>query len=91
MGATYNPPARDLPVTILIQEGVTQGDPLSIVLYGITLVPFEEELRVTDPGLLYPFYTDDAVFGGLAQWSAQILKLLMKRGLNRGYLHDPDK
>ena len=27
------------PVTILSREGVTQGDPLSMVLYRITLVP----------------------------------------------------
>ena len=65
------------PVTILIQEGVTQGYPLSMVLYGITLVPLAKELRVSDLGLLYPFYVDDATFGGLAQQSAQLLKLLV--------------
>ena len=32
------------PVTILSREGVTQGDPLYMVLYGITLVPLAEEL-----------------------------------------------
>ena len=37
-------------VTILIREGVTQGDLLSMVLYGITLVPLAEELRAADPG-----------------------------------------
>ena len=54
----------DLPVTILSREGVTQGDPLSMVLYGITLVPLAEELSAADPGLLSPFYVDDAVFDG---------------------------
>ena len=39
------------PVTILSREGVTQGDPLSMVLYGITLVPLAEELPAADPGL----------------------------------------
>ena len=34
----------DFPVTILSREVVTQGDPLSMVLYGITLVPLAEEL-----------------------------------------------
>ena len=34
----------ELPVTILSREGFTQGDPLSMVLYGITLVPLAEEL-----------------------------------------------
>ena len=41
------------PVTILIREGVNQGDPLSMVLHGITLVPLSEELRPADSGL-YP-------------------------------------
>ena len=54
------------PVTILSREGVTQGEPLSMVLYGITLVPLAEELRAADPGLLSPFYADDAAFDGLA-------------------------
>ena len=40
----------ELPVTILSREGVTQGDPLSMVLYGITLVLLAEELRAADPG-----------------------------------------
>ena len=34
----------EFPVTILGIEGVAQGDPLSMVLYGITLVPLAEEL-----------------------------------------------
>ena len=52
------------PVTILIQEGVTQGDPLSRVFYGSTLVHLSKELRAADPGLLSPFYADDAAFDG---------------------------
>ena len=51
-----------------------------MVLYGITLVPLAEELRAADPGLLSLFYADDAAFNGLAWRSAQLLKLLMKRG-----------
>ena len=42
---------EEMPVTILSREGITQGDPLSIFLYGITLVPLEEELRVANLGL----------------------------------------
>ena len=37
------------------------------------------------------FYCDDAAFDGSAQRSAQLLKLLMKRGPDRGYLPDPAK
>ena len=32
----------ETPVIILSREGVTQGDPLFMVLYGITLVPLAE-------------------------------------------------
>ena len=62
-----------------------------MVLYGITLVPLAEELRAADPGLLSPFYADDVPFGGSAQLSAQLLKLLMKRGPDQGYLPEPAK
>ena len=55
------------PLTILIQEGVTQGYPIAMVLYGITLFPLAEELRAAEPGLLYPFYADDVAFDGLAR------------------------
>ena len=54
------------PVTILSREGFTQGDPLSMVLYRITLAPLTEELRSADPGLLSPFYADEEAFDGLA-------------------------
>ena len=81
----------ELPVTILIREGVTQGDSLSMVLYGITLAPLAEELRAADPGLLPPFYADDAAFDGSEQRRTQLLKLLMRRGTERGYFPEPAK
>ena len=43
-------------VTILSQEGVNQGYPLSMVLYRITPVPLDEELRALGLGMLSPFY-----------------------------------
>ena len=54
------------PVTILSREGVTQGDPLSMVLYRITCAPLAEELRAAKPWLLSPFYADGAAFDDLA-------------------------
>ena len=62
-----------------------------MVLYGITLAPLTEELRAADPGLLSPFYADDAAFDGSAQRSAQLLKLLVKRRPDRGYFPEPAK
>ena len=61
-----------------------------MVLYRIALVPLAEELRAADPGLLSPFYADNAAFDGLARRRTQLLKLLMKRGPDQGYFPEPD-
>ena len=73
------------------REGVTQGDPLSMVLYGITLVFLVEDLIAAGPGLLSPFYADDVAFYGSARRSAHLLKLLMKRRPDRVYFPKPAK
>ena len=73
-------------VTILSREEVTQGYPLSMVLYRITLIPLVEELQAADLGILSPFYADDVAFDGSARQSAKLLKLLMKMRPERGYL-----
>ena len=62
-----------------------------MALYEITLVPLAEELRAADSGLLSPFYADDAAFDGSAIRSAQLLKMLMKRGPDWGYYPETAK
>ena len=62
-----------------------------MVLYEITLVPLAEDLRAVDLGLLSPFYADDAAFDRSARRSAQILKLLMKRGPDQEYFLETAK
>ena len=59
-----------------------------MVLYGITLVPLEEELMDTDTTLLSSLYTNYAAFDGNAQRSAAQLRLLMDRGEVQGYLYE---
>ena len=81
----------DPPVAILIREGVTQGYPLSMVLYRINLVFLAKDIRAADPGLLSPFYADDVDFDGSTRRSAHLLKLLMKRGPYQGYFTYPAK
>ena len=56
-----------------------------IIIYGITLVTLAKELIAADLGFLSPFYVDDAASNGSAQQSAQLLKLLIKRGTDQGY------
>ena len=62
-----------------------------MVLCGLTLIPLPEELRAADPGILSPFYTDDAAFDGSARRSAQLLKLLMNRGPDQGFFPETAK
>ena len=62
-----------------------------MLLHGITLAPLDEEPRAAESGILYPFYADDKGFDGLARQSAHLLKLLMERGMEWGYLPDPLK
>ena len=62
-----------------------------MIIYRIALIYLTEELRAADPGLLYPFYVDDAAFDGSARQSAQLLKLSIEMGPDRGYFSEPAK
>ena len=62
-----------------------------MVLYGITPVPMEEEIQSAEMGIIPPFYADNAAFNGSLHRSAQLLKLLMERGPDRGYFPKPAK
>ena len=75
----------DALVIILSLEGVIQGDPISMLLYGITLVPLEEDLKDMDLTVMSHFCADDAAFDGLTRRSVAQLKMLMDRGPDRGY------
>ena len=61
------------------------------ILNRIALVPLAKEIRAADPGLLSLFYAHNAAFGSLARQSAQSLKLLVKRGMERVYFTEPSK
>ena len=91
LGATSTPPARGAASYNLERRGGNSGRPLLMLLCGITLVPLAEELRVADLGILSPFYADDVALENLAQTIAQILKMLMERGPDWGYLSETAK
>ena len=62
-----------------------------MVIYGTTLIPLAKELSEADPGIVSPFYADDATFDGSERRSAQLIKLLMKKRTDQGYFSEPDK
>ena len=76
---------------LLSKEGVTQGDPLSMVLYGLALLPLCDTLRRYDREVLQPWYADDAAMHGKASRAARVLRELCRIGTHRGYYPEPAK
>ena len=76
---------------MLRREGITQGDPLSMILYGITLDTIVEELCVVAPDSLELLYANDVAFSGPVDRSARLMELLLEWGLARGYFPEPVK
>ena len=46
------------------KEGMTQGDPLAMIVYGIGVLPIIREVRNAQPRVTQPWYADDAGAGG---------------------------
>ena len=46
------------------KEGVTQGDPLDMIAYGLGISPFIQDLRAAHPRVTRPWYADDFGAGG---------------------------
>ena len=76
---------------LLSKEGVTQGDPLVMALYGIALLPLAELLREKSLEVLQPWYVDDAVMQGKPQDVADTFHELVRLGPMFGYLPEPEK
>ena len=73
------------------REGVTQGDPLSMVLYGVALVPLAKYLREKVPNVVQPWYADDCAMAGPVTGIATAMQLLLLHGPSRGYYPEPSK
>jgi len=76
---------------ILSQEGVTQGDPISMVIYGVAMTPLTESLRTTLPNVLQAWYADDSAFDGAIPEIAAAMQLILAKGPARGYYPEPSK
>ncbi len=72
-------------------EGVTQGDALSMILYGLALQPLARDLRSRFPTLLQLWYADDCCLFGPPTMIADALAFLTDRGSHVGYFPEPRK
>jgi hypothetical protein len=73
------------------QEGVSQGDPLAMILYGVALLPLVEKLRVAVPEATTPWFADDAAAIGNALDNATALEFLAHEGKAYGWYAEPEK
>ena len=73
------------------REGVVQGDPLSMLLYGAALTPMAQTLRADAPTVVQPWYADDAAMLGTATAVRASMRQLNILGPKRGYFPEPSK
>ncbi|GAX18236.1 hypothetical protein FisN_31Hu011 [Fistulifera solaris] len=73
------------------REGVAQGDPLSMILYGLTLTPIAEKIRENVKNIVQPFYADDVALAGKSSDISKAMEILMRYGPARGYFPEPSK
>ena len=73
------------------KEGVTQGDPLSMVIYGIALAPLTEQLLAEEPRVRQAWFADDSAMRGRASLVGQVFARLCELGPVYGYYPEPEK
>ena len=73
------------------KEGVTQGDPLAMITYGVGVLPLICNLRRDHPRVTQPRYVDDARAGGKFGDVMSHFRDLQLRGPARAYFTDPTK
>jgi len=76
---------------LLSREGVTQGDPLSMLLYGLALVPLARNIRDAVPEAVQPWYADDGAMAAKASKIGQAFRMLQVQGPRRGYFPEAEK
>ena len=73
------------------REGVTKGDPLPMVDYGIGIIPLMKCLKLMFPDVTQPWYSD--YYGALGTFDnlEKYFISLKRNGADRGYWLDPTK
>jgi len=73
------------------QEGVTQGDPLSMFAYGVGVLPLIRQLKAAFPRVKQPWYADDAAAAGHWAGIRDHFHRLTEIGPRFGYFPEPSK
>ena len=76
---------------LLSHKGMAQGNPLSMVIYDIALLPLAEMLREASKDVMQPWYADDAAMQGAVEEVAVTMVSLIKVGPQFGYHPEPEK
>ena len=71
-------------------EGTTQGDPLAMLFYGVSLMPLIESLKGRDK-YLQTWYADDSGALGALENLVEWLSSLTEKGPKYGYYPEPSK
>ena len=70
---------------------MTQGNPLTMILYGLGMLPLKLTLKATVSSALQPWYANNAVVGGNFDEVGKVFSLLQTIGPARGYFPEPTK
>ena len=73
------------------REGVTQGDPLSMIAYSIGILPLINNLKREIPNVTQTWYDDNAWALGTFARLDTYFNSLTRQGLGRGYHPEPTK
>ena len=73
------------------REGVTQGDPLAMIAYGIAILPLIRELKVELADVTQPWFADDGAGLGTFDGIRKFFRALAERGPAYGYFPEPSK
>ena len=77
--------------TILSREGTTQGDPLSMAIYAVALMPLIEKVKSKLKEIHQLWYADDAAAAGRLEVLKDWLHGLRRHGPSYGYFINMEK
>jgi hypothetical protein len=76
---------------MLSREGVTQGDPLSMFMYGIAILPLIRRCKMEEPDSTQVWYADDSSAAARLTRLRQWFDLLLADGPSFGYFPEAAK